>query len=47
LYRYAAVEDQGLLNPLAIMGENAERMNASMAPPKTLAFLDTVGGCTG
>ena len=34
------VHEQGLLNPLAIMGENADRLSQSMAPPKTLDFLD-------
>ena len=30
-----------MLDPLAIMHENADRMTQSMLPPKTLAFLDT------
>jgi hypothetical protein len=33
-------DEQGLLNPLAIMSENAERLTQSMAPPRTLDFLD-------
>ena len=36
----ARVDEQGLLNPLAIMSENAERLTQSMAPPRTLDFLD-------
>jgi|AntAceMinimDraft_1070359.scaffolds.fasta_scaffold88750_2 hypothetical protein len=37
----AKTELYGLLDPLAIMGENALRMTQSMAPPRTLEFLGT------